>query len=160
MGFKRGALLGPFELLHLEQSADFVCPTSLSGVSVQSPGLSALGSLRRTPWRKCQPPAFSSLHFLAPLLLGAPAVARKQRCLPCPEGEAPPPGFQWGEGALLWPSTYKAPFGFLPGIHQHSLAHRFIFTFCQHKLIVVLVLIIRHPIIKDHETMFLRTHVN
>lgn len=71
MGFKRAALLAPLELLHLDQCADFVCRTSLSGLFVQSPGLSALGSLRRTPWRKCQAPAFSSLHFLAPQLLDA-----------------------------------------------------------------------------------------
>lgn len=95
----------------LDQCADFVCKTSLSGLSAQSPWLSALGSLRRTPWRKCQPPAFSSLHFLAPLLLGAPAVGRKERCLPCPGGKPPATGVQWGEGALLWPSACTAPSG-------------------------------------------------
>lgn len=128
----------------LDQCADFVCKTSLSGLSAQSPWLSALGSLRRTPWRKCQPPAFSSLHFWhpccwAPLLLGA----RRDAYL-VQGGNPPRLVFSGGRA----PSCGRAPVQLRQVCnHPHSLAHRFTFTFCWSTFIIVIVLIISDIVI-------------
>lgn len=71
-----------------------------------------------TPGENVSLQLFPRFNFFAPLLLGAPAVARKKGCLPCPGEEEvgwdpnPQRGFQWAEGALLWPSTFKAPLTF------------------------------------------------
>lgn len=65
--------------------------------------------------------------------------------------------FYWREGALSW-LNYKS-------FQEHSLAVRFIFTICLPKFIaafvlsVLYVIIIRQPLIKKYETMFLKTCV-
>lgn len=106
MGFKRGALLGPLELLHLEQCADFDCRLQQASAVC----LKARGSQR---WVPCGghpgenvslrlSPRFIFWHrwCWTPLLR-----ARRDAYLVWAgrrEGGNPPAGFQWEEGALLW----------------------------------------------------------
>lgn len=65
-------------------------------LSVPSPG--ALGT--RFPVADTLEKMSASDCFLASFF-GTPAVGRKERCLPYPEGK-PPIGFQWRRASLLW----------------------------------------------------------
>lgn len=113
MGFKRGALLGPFRVV--VAVVVVALGTSLLNLSAQQASvecllkarrLSALGSLRWTPRRKCQPPAFLLASFF-----GTPAVAPKTRCLPCPVGGNPgaEAGFLIRRGRPLVAEQFKVP---------------------------------------------------
>lgn len=70
--------------------------TSLSGASAHGPGASELGSLRRTPWRKCFFLASCFVFFFP----RTPAAERRVRCSPCPGG---------GENRYLVLNGRKAP---------------------------------------------------
>lgn len=115
-------------------------------------------------------PRFNFWHpcCCAPLLLRAGRDAYLVRGGESPHPFPLPPNyhhhhhhlfFYWREGALLW-LNYKTR-----SFQEHSLAVRFIFTFCLSKFIAALVLmvlyviIIRQPLVKEYETMFLRTCV-
>lgn len=145
MGFKRGALLGPLELLHSWISALILSAKQASVVCL----LKARGSQR---WAPCggHPGKNVSLRLFprfifwhpccwAPLLLGA----RRDAYL-VQGGNPPRLVFSGGRA----PSCGRAPVQLRQVCnHPHSLAHRFTFTFCWSTFIIVIVLIISDIVI-------------
>lgn len=90
MGFKRGALLGPLELLQLDQSADFCLQNKPQWCVCSKPGALSAGFPAADTLEK-----MSASGFFLASFFGTPAVGR-----PC----------CWAQGEMLTLSWGKPPY--------------------------------------------------